>query len=442
MTPLIANVNTSASQATGPPALPPNLRMPHVFVIPPEEEQQDNPPWCCFDADEQPENNGDFFSNPDIHFLDVPYFLQPSENDVPIPLARPTSVQQPRLRASMSKKLEKKQRPEAIKIIETKSSRARQRDGREDSDVIEVVKVKRCREALADLEENTKVKRSKTLKARATQALQSIKNVGKVSHRTHVKELWTSSETVLFKGAQEQIRSQQDQTEHRPPPTFSKKRSLSRASSRSLSLIFLSSKPSRPESPFTACVASSVAPAEAHHIVNPSSLPHLRYNDTNPSLNEISSTLTTDDALNNPVPPISSTRKNINTKFSVRELHRLFSFSSSSPDDSPSTATAVSFSPDRDGTMPSTSTLSSDYPDVPMEEGIFADAHFLDLDDADRMLASRYHPAFHTHCDDNLSTPRRLRDLSFEMKLDSLHFDSLSFDPKDFDVSMEGDLSR
>jgi len=407
-------------------------------VIPPEEEQQDNPPWCCFDADEQPENNGDFSSNPDIHFLDVPYLLQQSENDVPAPLAR--SVQQPRLRASMSKKLEKKQRPEALKIIETKSSRARQRYGREDSDIIEVVKVKRCREVLADLEENPKVKRSKTLKARATQALQSIKNVGKVSHRTHVKELWTSSETMLFKGAQEQIRPQQDQTEHPPPPTFPKKKSLSRASSRSLSQMFLSVKPSRPELPFAARVASSVAPAEARHVVNPSSLSHLRYNDTNPSLNEISSTLTTDDALNNPVPPISSTRKNVNTKFSVRELHRLFSFSSSSPDDSPSTATAVSFSPARDGTMPSTSTLSSDYPDVPMEEGIFADAHFLDLDDADRKLASRYHPAFHTHCDDNLSTPRRPRDLSFELRLDSLHFDSLSFDPKDFDVSMEGNL--
>lgn len=77
-----------------------------------------------------------------------------------------------------------------------------------------------------------------------------------------------------------------------------------------------------------------------------------------------------------------------------------------------------------------------------MEEDMFTDAHFLELESADRKLLSRYHQALHTHHDDNLSTPRRLSDLSFEMKLDSLHFDALSFDPEDFDVSMEGNILR
>jgi hypothetical protein len=31
------------------------------------------------------------------------------------------------------------------------------------------------------------------------------------------------------------------------------------------------------------------------------------------------------------------------------------------------------------------------------------------------------------------------RDIDVEMRLDSLHFDSLSFDPEDFDVSLEMD---
>jgi hypothetical protein len=422
--------------------------MPHVFVIPPEEERQDNPPWCCFDADEQPENNGDFPSNPDIHFLDVPYLFQPSEHNVPTPLARRTSVRQPRPRIPVPKKLEKKQRPEAVKItiIENKSSQARQRD----SDVIEVVKVKRVREAPADLEENTKVKRSKTLRARATKALQSIKNVGKASHRTHVKELWSSTESTpgIFKGVQEQVHSQPDQTVYRPPAS-PKKGSLSRATSRSLSQIFKPVKPSRPESPFTVRVASSVAPAEAHHtppVANSPSLPHLRYNHTNLSLSKIPSILTTDDVLDKPVRPIPSTKKNINTKFSVRELHRLFSFSSSSLDVSSSspTLTTVPFSSSRKSSMPSTSTstLSSDYPDVPMEEGVYADAHFLDPESADRKRASRCHQTFHGHHDVGFSTPRSLGDLSFEMKLNSLHFDSLSFDPEDFDVSMEGNVLR
>lgn len=437
----MTNLRTHASRSIRPSS---NLRMPHVFVVPPEEEQLDNPPWCCFDADEQPENNGDFPSNPNIHFLDVPYLLKQSEQDIPPPIARRISVHQPRPRVHISKKLEKKQRPEAIKIIENKPSQARR-----DSDVIEVVKVKRSREALADLEENTKAKRSKTLKARATKALQSIKNVGKGSHRTHVKELWTSSESMpgIFKGMHEQIRSQQDQTEQRPPASPTEKGPLSRNNSRSLSQVFQPAKPSRPESSFTVRVASSVALAEAHHIPpaeNQSSLPHLRYNNTNPSLNEVPNTLTIDDALNRPVsrsPPLKK-----NTKFSVRELHRLFSFSSLSPDD-PSSAPTAAMAPcssTHSSSMPSTSTstLSSNYPDVPMEEKLFADAHFPDLGSADQKLVSRYRQAVHTHHGDNLSTLRRLSDLSFEMRLDSLHFDALSFDPEDFDVSMEGNILR
>ncbi|KAG8217424.1 hypothetical protein J3R82DRAFT_5566 [Butyriboletus roseoflavus] len=448
MAPRIANLSTYASRSTRHSALSSNLQMPHVFVVPPEEEQQDNPPWCCFDADEQPENNGDFASNPDIDFLDVPYLLQQSERGTPAPIVRRTSVHQPRPRALISRKLEKKQRPEAVKIIEHKPSQARQRDTWRDSDVVEVVKVKRGREALTDLEENTNVKRSKTLKARATKALRSIKNVGKGSHRTHVKELWTSSESMpgIFKGVQEQIRSQQDQAEHHPPATSTKKGTLSRANSRSLSQIFQPAKPSRPGSSFTVRVAPSVALGEVHRIPptsSPSSLPHPRYN-TNLSSNEVSSTLATDDALNRPISPSPSIKKN--AKFSVRELHRLFSFSSSSLDEPSSapTAATIPFASARISSMArtSTSTLSSDYLDVPMEEGIYADAHLLDLESVDRRSASRYRQAFRTHHDDDFSTPRRLSELSLEMRLDSLHFDALSFDPEDFDVSMEGNILR
>lgn len=451
MAPLIVNLNTHMSRSTRPLAPSSQLRMPHVFVIPPEEEQRDNPPWCCFDADQQPENNGDFPSNPDIHFLDVPYLLQPSEHDVPAPIPRRISVHQPRPRPPVSKKLEKKQRPEAVKIIESRPFQARQKDAQEDSDVIEVVKVKRSRDALADLEENTKIKRSKTLKARATKALQSIKNVGKGSHRTHVKELWTSSEGMpgIFKGMQEQIRSQQDQTERRPPVTPPKKGSLSRGNSRSLSQILQPVKPSRSESTFTVRVETSVTLAEAHHVppaANASSLPRLKHNNMNPSLTDAPGIVMPDDALNRPISLSPSMKKNINTRFSVRELHRLFSFSSSSPDDPSSapTATTVPYSSTRIGSMPSTSTctLSSNYPDVPMEEDAYADAHFLGLRSADRKLASRYHQALHTHHGDDCSTPRRLSDLSFEMRLGSLHFDALSFDPDDFDVSMEGNVLR
>lgn len=449
MASLITNSNTHTSRSTRHLAPSPHLRMPHVFVIPPEEEQQDNPPWCCFDADEQQGNNRNFHSNRDFHFFDVPYLLQPSEHGVPAPIPRLTSVHQPRPRAPVTKKLEKKQRPEAVKIIENWSSQTTQKDARVDSDVIEVVKVKRTREALTDLEENTKIKRSKTFKARATKALQSIKNVGKGSHRTHVKELWTSNESMpgIFKGVQEQIRSQQERTEHRPPTTVFKKGSLSRASSLSLSQIFQSVKPPQPESTLTVRVETSVTLAETDHIppaTNTSSFPCLKYNNTNPFLTEVSGVVTPDDSSSRPVSPGAS-KKNTGTKFSVRELHRLFSFSSSSTDDlPPATIAATAPSSPHSSSMPPTSTctLPSDCPDVPMDQDVHVDAHFLNLASADRKLASRCHQILGIHHADDLSTPHRLSNLSFEMKLDSLHFDALSFDPEDFDLSMEGNVLR
>ena len=407
--------------------------MPHVFVIPPEEEQQDNPPWCCFDADKQPETTGNFPSNPDIHFFDVPYLSRLFDKDAPAPIRRGTSVDKPTPRVPIPRKLEKKQRPEAIKIIETKPSQTRQKNPR-DSDVIEVVKVKRTREAFTGLEENTKAKRSKTLKARASKALRSIKNVGKGSHRTpHVKELWTSSESMpgIFKGVQEQIYSVQDENEQRPPAAPSKQGSLARSNSRSLSQlsqIFQPIKPLRSGSPL------AVEPAaEADHVlptVNPLSL---KYNDTNPSFIEIPDTVMLDDALDRPASPNHTMKKkNITPRFSVRELHRLFSFSTPSPNDPgnndiPSTAT---------------STSGSGCPDTPAEEGAFTDARPFDLGTAGQKLASRFHQALQIHPKKDVPRRRRLSDLSIEMRLDSFHFDELSFDLEDFDVPMEGNVLR
>ncbi|KAG9318380.1 hypothetical protein JVU11DRAFT_471 [Chiua virens] len=404
MAPVIATLDANSSRSTRHSAQPSNSRMPHVFVIPPEEEQQDNPPWCCFDADEQPGNTSDFASHHDILFSDIPYFSQQSENDSPIPITRRTAARQPRPTVPLPKKLEKKQRPETIKIIENTPSRARQKDVREDSDIIEVVKVKRTR-VFTDPEENTNVKRSKTLKARASKALLSIKNVGKSSHRTHVKELWSSTESIpwVSKGVQEQIRSDQNQGENRLPTTPTKKRSLSRASTLSLAQLFQSVKPSRSETSIVRAPSSALL-AETHRATqaDPSSPPTHKYDNANVSLN--------------------SSKKNTLTKFSVRELHRLFSFSSSVDDPSLASSTSIP-SP--------TSNLTSSDPDIPTEEGIFADA--LDLGNMDQTLTPpQRRREFYA---------RRICDPDFEMKLDSLHFDTLSFDLEDFDdVLMEGNI--
>ena len=73
---------------------------------------------------------------------------------------------------------------------------------------------------------------------------------------------------------------------------------------------------------------------------------------------------------------------------------------------------------------------------------MYVEVDFFDLESNDQKPASRHHQTFHTCSDDDLSTPRRLSDLSFEMKLDSLHFDALSFDPEDYRVSREESILR
>jgi len=77
----------------------------------------------------------------------------------------------------------------------------------------------------------------------------------------------------------------------------------------------------------------------------------------------------------------------------------------------------------------STSTSSThSHPDVP-----HAAEHLVD-DDYGKEIESKYGRSLDLH--DGGDGQLHPGDLSFEMRLDSLHFDSLSFDPEDFDVSM------
>ncbi|KAL4067530.1 hypothetical protein V8B97DRAFT_1868505 [Scleroderma yunnanense] len=425
----------SNSNPTVIPSPPP--RMPHVFVIPPEEEQQENPPWCCFDANELPNDSGDCLldPNPDIHLFNVPYHsIQEPEQQPQVlgtPIFRVGSISNidPSVKFTTPKKLAKKQRPEAVRIVERRGDH---RDVREDSDVIEVVKVKRSKDALTDPEEYTKMKRSKTFKARATKALQSIKNVGRSSRKQHVKDMWTSSESVpgVFKGLQEQIRQQQEQL-HPQPFSFPAKGhpSLSRSNSRSLSQMFQSAMSFCSTSPFHPSPPSS-----------PTSPPaYVKNTNTMPTICEALSPEPISDRSDSPSPSVKS-----NKRFSVRELHKIFMFSSSSPDDPLPPLPTMPRPPVHNDSVPSpsASTASSSYPDIPVE-GAYPSIHFLDFDNVDRKLTGSPHQAI-IDDDDDYGTllSRRQRDLSFEMKLDSLHFDSLSFDPEGFNVSMDRNVRR
>lgn len=454
----------------------PSARVPHVFVIPPEEEHSQNPPWCCFDADLPPENSRSIevssANQPGILF-DVPFLLHESEPTPSIhheqPAASPAVVPQSRSSTSSSRS-EKHQNPQHIIISAMRNNdlmRIVQHDMREDSDVIEVVKVKRPKDNKSNHTDHVpsspssqepQLKRSKTFRARASRAFLSIKSVtlprGKQNNsKSHVKDLWTSTESMpgIFRGV---LHSRED-----VPPTASRKLSslfqkqpFSSAegilsSSTTTSLPYLKGSDTTPsiaeirpsyefiERPLTPC-----APTYDHSLRRPVSSADFQRAPSSESksskdfkrrvssqnlqrpekdLRPVSSDDFQEERPTSPSPP--STQKS-RKRFSVNELHRLFSFSPEPPSSSivPSTSTSPSTS----------STLS--YPDVP-----YTAVHFVD-DDYGREIEGKYgrNPDLLDDDDDELPSPTRSRDISFELRLDSLHFDSLSFNAEDFDVSM------
>ncbi|KAG1832731.1 hypothetical protein EV424DRAFT_1367873 [Suillus variegatus] len=460
----------------------PSARVPHVFVIPPEEEHSQNPPWCCFDADLPPENSRSVelssANQPDI-LSDVPFLLHESESTSSFhheqPSASPVVVMAQSRSSTSSSRSEKHQNPQHIVISAMHNNdliRIVQHDVREDSDVIEVVKVKRPKDNKPNHTDHVppspsnqepQLKRSKTFRARASRAFQSMKNVslprGKQNNsKPHVKDLWTSTESMpgIFRGV---LHSKED-----VPPTASRKLSsfFQRqpfssegilSSSTTTSLPYLKGSDTTPsiaeirpsyefiERPLTPC-----APTYDHSLRRPVSSadfqrapsPESKFSKDlkrpvssqdlqrpEKDLRPISSDdFQHDERPTSPNPPSTQASRK---RFSVNELHRLFSFSPEPPSSFmvPSTSTSAS-----------TSSTHS-YPDVP-----YAAVHFVD-DDYGREIEGKYGRNLDLldGDDDELPLPSRPRDISFELRLDSLHFDSLSFNAEDFDVSMNLEAS-
>ncbi|KAG1756245.1 uncharacterized protein EDB91DRAFT_1091427 [Suillus paluster] len=434
-------------------------RMPHVFVIPPEEEHSQNPPWCCFDADLPAENSASIdvtsANQPDILF-DVPFLLHQPEPTVPIHPEQPgtSPVDIPQTRSSTSStRTEKRQRPPHINISEIR-----------DPDVIEVVKLKRSKDHKSNYADHVppspsnpepQLKRSKTFRSRASRAFQSIKNVsltrGKQTNtKPHVKDLWTSTESMpgIFRGV---LHSQEDV----PPVPIRKLSGLFQkqfpssegilSSSTTTSLPYLKGSDTTPsisdirpsyefiERPLTPC-----APTYDHSLRRPVSSADFQRSPSpeSKSSKDLKRPISSQE-LQHPVKdlrPVSSedfqqnersaspspSTKGSRKRFSINELHRMFSFSPEPPSSSTSPPTSAS-----------TSSTHS-YPDVP-----YAAVHFVD-DDYGKEVEGKYGRSLELlDVDDGeLPPPSRPRDISFEMRLDSFHFDSLAFDPEEFDVSM------
>ena len=397
------------------PPTSPAFQMPNVFVIPPEEEQFQTPPWCYFDAADTPQQ--DLSTRPDFNSLDAALdILHKAEHDVP-QFRRSTEGELGDI--VMPKKREKLSGLENIVDLSPREDPTNTRpvDVSNDSVVIEVVKVRKS--DVPGAIGLPVVKRSKTFKARASRAFRSIRNVGRGTQRkTSIKENCPSSNSLYSMDSRQTLR----QNEQTPSPAHQlRDRTLPRRASITLSHLFqspealpVSDLPSSSEPEL-----NSASPPESSSATDADSSPSLREQTDRPP-----SETDSDGVGPRSSSPCPSTTRSFRQRFSVIDLHRLFSFAPSASKASSSLASTTStISTPSTPSMsrgPSTISSSSDAPDTPVDGAGHINSEY------DKFAAGSRDALSYN------DEPRILRDISFEMRLDSLHFDCLSFDADNF----------
>jgi hypothetical protein len=420
------------------PPTSPSLQMPNVFVVPPEEDQLS--PWCCFDATEAPPLEPGYSTILDVEFLDGALGVLHTESHAPIfhrdaegpfesrnPIIMPRKSIETRSITGVLMNDEYYDTDDELELEQDQDVQApregRRREAGEDSEIVEVVKVRRySRNDEVPSNARAPAKNTKSFKSRASKAFQSLKNVGKGSTRSkrRAQDIFTSPPS----------------TEDEPPPR-AKTPTMSRRGSIILSQIFnnpatIKARPSvssfeAPQSPSESIFPSS----SSSSVLNQPPLPTLSHDSFSPPdfLNPSSSSpllqWTDPQGFRSPSPTPSTQTSSARRRFSVISLQRIFSFSSSDPGvDATPRPTSMS----RDSTGPSSA--SSLGPDTPTEE-----------------LAPLPLPLPHSHqiysetAKGNTMHSKAAAagasivssgDVSFEMRLDSLHFESLSFDADRF----------
>jgi hypothetical protein len=410
----------SLSDQAGVSAPPPSsnsLQMPNVVVIPPEEEQAETPPFLYFDA-----SKARLMSTaPDLESMDIALDVhQQIANTAPIfqraNFSEETIVMPRRVGGGSM----------LVQPNEWQISAAPERDL--DDDVVEVVKVRK-HEGVSDTGggNGTTMARSKTFKARATQAFRSIKNVGK------------SRKSTMHKTSSSLDRIEHIHAKPSPAKASSTRRITSKRPSRPLSQIFQfvydehaqavgiesqspSTLQSPPASPTRSGYSSSRPASSASFYTMPGSLSSEP--DDARQFSSVSSKR---------IKRTGSFRK----RLSLLELPRLFSSSSSISSTSSSNSQT---------SIPSPPTPSRDVPEPVVA---FQESPYLPDDQPgpnNWMVSGMNYPVDEDEDVDygelqapSLSMVREedshWDDTSLEMRLDSLHFDSLSFDPNDFTMT-------
>ncbi|KAG5650165.1 hypothetical protein H0H81_000475 [Sphagnurus paluster] len=392
---------TSVPYHNQAPPTSPSLQMPNVFVVPPEEE--DTPAWCCFDAT-QPHPLESLMTSTDLNFLENRLSVFQTESDTPIlhrnasgpfpshiPVTMPKKNVQSRSIIDAYISGEYPESDDEDMDIEQEPPRTIGGSGN-DSEIVEIIKLRRQGEDSGGYPHAlpTHTKSSKSLKSRASKAFRSLRNVGKSKGSLRVKpkaeDIFTSGSTA--------------------PP--SQTPTIARRSSAVFSQLF--SPPATLDSPSSSSSeerdATKLSLALDQYRSSSSLEGQPCYRRPDSPLNHASD-LDRHDSQGQP-PTLSVHTKSNRRRFSMMSLQRIFSFSG----DECSDATPSYIFSDSAGP----STASSSGPETPTDESNPLPLQF----DGKNLSTSSTVPML------------RHDQISFEMRLDSLHFDSLSFDADEF----------
>ena len=399
----------------------PAFHMPTVLIHPPEDEAM---PWCAFDVNQEVAEAEVVFTTPDME-------LQQSELDEWPQAVRPTAehapafhrsqadsgVIMPRRGSTSHSTLPRAANLPGLAPILESPKRQKEKD---DDDIVEVMKVRRG-EGMLDVAYAhgtiPTIRRSKTLtlRSRAAQALRSIKNVGKTQRRPPLEQVFPAKKneqpTVKVEvPTPTQSSSTVDKRRAKLKdvfnPTHTSTPRLKRRNSQPLtSVIGLGDSES-------GLVGRSAPDTDTIGLGFSPSLPHSGGFRTFPySRGASASTPALQLSKDEPARPTSPT-------FSLRSHRRKFSFGNLQSIFSGSTQP-----------MPEPQAEASPDINVPAEPQTPVDDEWdpdEDYDSPRRRIAPGRVPR---RSDDN-AFPEQ--DISFEMRLNSLHFDSFNFDAEVF----------
>jgi len=417
--------------------------MPIVFVHPPEDEAM---PWCAFDGSHEDADSQMAFTTPEMEEVlqslldDQSHPVHSSPKDAPsFGHSQADGAVITRRRGSSHSSLQANRNPLLrLSVIPESPKRAKERD---DDDIVEIMKVRRG-EGMPDVAyANGSVpliptlRRSKTLRSRAAQALRSIKNVGKAPRRPTMEHVIPAKENGLTGAAK--TKAPALTCGQVPPPTADKHRAkavpfpshsslprLKKRVSQPLSNIFglgLGGPEASPGGP-DASDETGVG-ASSSHSRGFRTLPYSRSASASTSALQMFS-----DVPARPTSPSFSIPSSTRQKFSFVNLQSIFSGSTNTPDASEeaSEPQQAEANPEVDEPAPppcaAQMPVDDDDDDGGWDSGEDYDSPRRNVDPSGTLRRPRPREG---SCLEE-------REFSFEMRLNSMHFDSFSFDADAF----------